>query len=374
MKNFDHYDQSIHRRHPAVVGVTLSCILLLAACSDGDKATVTPVTPPATNSDGTSTTTNDASADVDGSSVSSDVIVPPSRPQPPEGQESQPEEQTPTEGGVGSVDTGGMFPEDREGDDLPSLIVTGLNGADPNTVVSPWLASAVFFRLDSQTPGTGDGDVAFFNYTDQLPVSEHIKFYSQELEVCKVSDPRKTETGNGSSSGSPPPRVSAGQSITVNSASGPWFTFNRGRNKNDQWEYTTNNELPSALPEGATLSIPGDEFPAVQAYPLYEPQAPIRLLPNAGENLSSASAYAWVPGNSKTYMTIDFLSFDDEGKFAGFAGYCRLIDDGAFDMPEDVKKFIDEIDLDINARYVRSYERVDYADNIVFRQLMLVSE
>jgi len=380
---FDHQNQSIHRRHPIVVGATLSCLVLLAACSDSKDP------PPVTNA-GTQTvtpaeTTQSPTSAEQSSAITGGIIVPPSNSntqQPdqtetttPETETTTPESETTTNGGVGSLDTGGMFPDDKEGDDLPSLIVTGVNGADPKSLDAPWLVSFFSFRLDGKTTSKGNGRAYFFDYAaDNFKVNDYTSFYSEDLDVCKIYDPRVPGEASDSTSNLPP-RASAGEAITINSPAGLWFTINQRRDDDNLWEYITDSDLPGPLPEGATLSIPGDEFPKVQAYPLYEPQAPVRLLPGVRSDLlTSASAYAWVPGTGKTYITLDFIALDVKDGEADFAGYCYLVDDGSFNMPEEIKKFIDETDLDIQARYSRYYERVDYSDGIVFRQLTIVAE
>jgi len=337
MQAIDRHEQDSLQRRSSLVGLALSLTLLCTACGGGGDKPVTETPPKEV---------------VPNSENSDDPTI--TKPTP-----------------VNTFGERDQYPLDTDGDDLPSLIVTGMDGADPSQVRSEWLASLRFFRLASKTPGTGDGRVAFLRYDGGNSVSRHIDFFKKDLEECSVRDPRESRPGGSNNS---PPLISAGPTAVINSPAGTWFTFNRELDDDGEWEYETDNGLPSAIPDGATLSVIGHEFPTVSAYPIYEPEPPIRLLPEDNVPLGRDSGYAWIPGKNKTYMLIDFKAYDDDGNFRGFAGYCYVEDDGSFEMPEKVKEFIESIDLTIYARYAREYNRVDLVNGIVFRQKVAVAE
>jgi len=316
------------QRHPSHIWLVLSFFLLGTACGGSDD------NPPLVQPVDTQTTTQETI-----------VPEPPVKPDP--------------------------FPNDTDGDDRPSVIVTGLNGSDPSEVKSQWLANIYFYRLASRTPGTGDGRIVFLRYEPSLALSRHIDFFEKELDTCTVSDPREPSPGSDSN---PPPLISAGPTAVINTPNGAWFTFDRTQNDNNEWVYRTDNELPSAIPERATLMVAGDEFPTVSAYPIFEPEAPQRLLPSTDGPISGDSAYAWDPGKNKTYMEITFDAYDDANEFVGGAGSCFVKDDGVFTMPEEVKEFVESTDLDLYAFYTRVYSRIDLKDDIVFRQQVEVGE
>jgi len=272
-----------------------------------------------------------------------------------------------------------MFPEDIDNDDRPGLVVTGLNGMDPEDVTSPWLANARTFRLASRTPGTGDGSVDLLRYRDDFRLVNHVDFFEKDLGVCDIDDPDARQPigdGGGDGGGSPPPLISGGETVVINTPSGPWFTYERGLNvENGNFFYETDNELPGALPEGATLSIPGDDFPTVAAHPLYEPDPPVRLLPtDANEYITSASEYSWIPGNSAAYVKINLLAYSGPDDFEGFYVNCYVVDDGEFTMPGAVIDYLDSAEYDFIARYSRVYARLDFVNSIVLFQSNEVAE
>lgn len=267
-----------------------------------------------------------------------------------------------------------QFPSADEDSGPNGLIVTGLDSTMTGAT-SPWLVHTYMFRINSLLETVGEGNVDLVRYEDDFPVSAHVEFYTPDLDTCVINDPEAVSTGGGGGDGGgSPPLISGGAEVVINTASGPWFTFNRSIDDGDS-VYRAFEGMPAELlPAGATLSIPGDVFPAVEAHPMYSPTAPERLLPDAGAPLTIDSSYSWIPGTDKTFMQIDFLAYDVLGNFVDFAGYCDMIDDGSFAMPSDALEFIGNTGLIIEARYSRIYERVDFVDGIVFRQRSEVAE
>ena len=272
-----------------------------------------------------------------------------------------------------------MFPEDFDDDDRPGLVVTGLDGMDPEDVSSPWLVNAQMFRLASKTPGTGDGFVDLLQYRDDFRLVNHIDFFDENLGFCDIDDPDARQPigdEGGDDDGSPPPFISGGETVVINAQSGPWFIFARGLNEeNGNFFYETDNGLPGTLPEGATLSIPGDDFPTVAAHPLYEPAPPVRLLPtDASEYITSESEYSWIPGNTAAYVKINLLAYSGPDEFKGFYVNCTVEDDGEFTMPGAVVNYLDSTEYDFIARYSRVYARLDFVNGIVVFQRNEVAE
>jgi len=257
-----------------------------------------------------------------------------------------------------------------------SLIVTGIDSSNPDAT-SAWLVNSRLFRLNSRIDTTGDATVELVRYSDDFPVSRHVDFYSKDLDTCEVDDPDAITTsggGGGDDGGGPPPTISGGETVVINTPSGPWFTLNRFV-EDGQPLYTIDNGLPGELlPAGATLSIPGDEFPTVAAHPLYDPIPPVRLLPDANNPVAVDSAYSWIPSSSKTYMNILLLAYNADNSFVDFAVSCDVRDDGSFSMPAEVINFILTTPYRLQARYDRVYSRVDFVNGIVIRQSSEVSE
>lgn len=256
-----------------------------------------------------------------------------------------------------------------------SLIVTGLDSTNQDAT-SPWLVSSRLFRLNSKLDTSGDATVRLLNYRDDYPVSRHVEFYSKDLDTCDVTDPDAPPTpGSGENDGSSQlPLVSGGETVAINSPSGPWIILNKGVGESGV-EYAVNNQLPGELlPAGATLSILGDEFPAVAAHPLFDPTAPERLLPNADIPVTADSAYSWIPSSRKTYMRITILAYDAENEFVDFLGGCDVRDDGSFTMPADVIDIVSATPYRLQVRYSRIYNRLDFVDGIAIRQRNTIAE
>jgi len=253
--------------------------------------------------------------------------------------------------------------------DFPGLSVFGLAGEPADQALSPWLASFRSFRSES-FPESLDLTIGTLQYQNRS-VQDEIDFRLEQtvLEVCEIEDqePNNGSTGTG---GDGPPYVSGGQSVTINTPSGPLFTVNI----DDELRYRSDNSL-GRVPADATLSIPGDVFPTVAEYPLFEPLVPVRLTPASDALFDVNALYSWEPVNDPgSYMIIDFLEFDANGSFLGFPAFCRAIDDGEFDIPLDVLVALDDNPNQIEVRYTRRTRRIDFMDGIILYQALSVAE
>lgn len=263
---------------------------------------------------------------------------------------------------------------DPDGDDRPGLAIEGLNGTPADQLASPWLANMSFFRIDSETPGTGDAFAELSQYDADFKVSSHIEFYTPELDTCDIRDLEGGDGGGGDDNR--PADASGGQTLTLNTPSGPWFELEQ--KEGSIGTYETDNGLPGAFPGGLTLSIPGDDFPNVAAYPLAEPSPAIRILP-ASDVLTMADVtapFTWIPGEQVpgSYMELVGIAFDAAGEFVGFPIFCNVVDDGSFTMPQEVVDAFAATDLTIRTRFQRSINRIDFLDGIVFHQNSRVAE
>ncbi len=262
---------------------------------------------------------------------------------------------------------------DPDNDDRPGIAIEGLNGTPADQLTSPWLVNMSFFRLDSKTPGTGDGFVELVGYDDDFPVSSHIDFYTPELDTCEISD--LSDTGDGGDDRYPD-GISGGESLTLNTSSGSWFEL--PLIEGSIGVYETDNGLPGAFPADLSLSVPGDVFPAIANYPLREPEAPIRILP-ASDTLTMddvTTAFTWVPGAQLPGESIDLtaMAFAADGGFIGFPVVCRVVDDGSFALPQEVVEAFGNTEDIIRVRFERVSRRVDFIDGVVFHQRTTVSE
>jgi len=268
--------------------------------------------------------------------------------------------------GGGGGDT--LVDDDPAGDDLPGLIVEGLpatNGTETEAT-SPWLVVIDLFRLESITPGTGDGSVFMRRYESDFPILQHVEFYTRELDTCNIRD----DDSNGGSVR--PELTSLGDTLSINTSSGPWFVFDQSFD-DGQPVYETNNGLPGALPSDATLAVSVPDIPLIN-YPLVEPTPPVRLLPDNDTPVRRESVYSWLPSDLEGRMTLSLLAYDADDVFQGFKVTCQLVDDGNFTMPDDVLDFVDASTDRLEARYTRRINRLDVIDGVVFYQDSGVAE
>jgi len=247
-----------------------------------------------------------------------------------------------------------------------NLTVYGL-GRDEQPDQEPvsWLASIRTFREDS-FPGEGGfvlvGILEYNNYT----VQDEIDWRRGQdvIGSCEFAD--DPVTGGGGS----PPYVSGGTSVVINSPSGPWARLPIGNDLNYLLE-----PIPGPLPTGATLSIPGSTFPSVGAFPLSEPQAPVRTSPLPEENVGVSTSFTWqAPDDSDSIIAVDFLEYDTNGRFIGFPFYCYTEDDGAFTLPADAAVSLAAQSNDIRVRYSRISRRIDIVDGVLFFTRTSVAE
>ncbi|MFT6306554.1 MAG: hypothetical protein ACJA0Z_001718 [Halioglobus sp.] len=264
-----------------------------------------------------------------------------------------------------------QYPLDIEKDDRPGLIITGVNAEAIQSLVSPFLLSASAFRLERQTPGSGDGYVHMVVYEEGIPVSAHIEFYQPPIESCLLRDLDHDESDLNDGLHS---SASGGVGVVVNSPSGPWFTFDRQRRESGEFVYQVDNEIPGRIPADATLSVPGDTFPNVSAHPIFAPDTPVRLLPIKGQAVTPNSEFSWVAGQENGYIKINLLVYDDSDEFLGFAVTCWAEDDGQFEMPATVVDYVLRSKFTHRARYSRVYARLVWVNGMVIHQDIEVAE
>jgi hypothetical protein len=268
------------------------------------------------------------------------------------------------------------FPVDTEGDDRPGLIVSGVGVGNADKLMSPWLVNLQIFRNSpfdaNATPG--DGRVELVQYQDNFEVESHVDFYTPDLGRCLIRDLSAPSGTQGEDGDNVPPLVSGGSTVVINSPSGPWFEFPAEVQANGAVEYEVVDQLPGALPAKASLSIPGNVFPNVAEYPLYEPEPVIRILPDPNDPITAATSYSWFPENAKTFIKLDFLAFNDTGEFQGFPVTCFATDEGRFTPTDEAVQALLNSPFNIELRYSRTYSRVDAYNGIAFRQAITIAE
>jgi len=154
-------------------------------------------------------------------------------------------------------------------------------------------------------------------------------------------------------------------------AASPFFTFTSVVDGVDV-RYATDDGSPGPLPDDATLTVPGADFPALVDYPLpNEPAVPVRLLPNIDLPIFSSSEYAWMPGGERGYLVLDFLAYDADQDFIDFAIVCRARDDGSFTLPAEA---LSEIDAIADKLRLRVDQQIESRDDITIVSRVPVAE
>jgi len=267
-------------------------------------------------------------------------------------------------------------------DDRPGLIVTGLDGRAPESVDVPWLVNLSLFRDESATPNSGSANARMLGY-DDLDMLALIDFFEPkepaagQCEIFIVDSPSGGGggDGDGDNRGAPPPRVSGGESLFINTPLGPWAELKSDGEAEPFYE--TDEPFPGAMPQNASLNIPGSSrFPAVDAYPVYMPEAPVRLSPDFAEWITTESLFSWMPGNGAgELIAVEFAGYDNrDGSFIEFIATCLTADDGNFELTPDLVQVLNGYDGLLNVRFYRTIYRIDLIDEIAFYQRSVVSE
>ena len=262
---------------------------------------------------------------------------------------------------------------DPGADDREGLVVEVAPGTPILGLESRWLAIVDLYRLEAR-PEVNEADVYLYDYGEPFAFRDHVDFYADlvELDTCEVRDLDAPGGGGGVEEGDGPTRVSGGEVLPIASPAGTFAEL--ARTVDDEGVvYGGFDVLPAALPDGATLSIPGDVFPAVDAYPLGTPAPPVRLSPGPDEAPSRDGVYRWEPGDGRDLFQIVFLLFDDDD-FVGFPVSCDVRDDGEFALPREAFDALESLRGRITTRFERVARRVDLRDGVAFYHVSTVAE
>jgi len=266
------------------------------------------------------------------------------------------------------------------GETYNGLTVYGLNGSDGSDILAPPLAAVILNRQEN-SPGSGDARVIPVMYGEETSVKYLVDYYrdswdNETWNNCVIESSSGSETGTGASTADTRPYVNAGPFVVINSPAGPWFTINQGTDL----LYDVSDTL-GPLPDGASLTIPGEIFPRVENYPLYQPATPVRLSPVSATASKPYEAlvtldtqYKWVPdGDPGTDMVMSFWYYD--GVSYTYADlYCRVEDDGEFLLPDSARAHIASAAGAVTVYYNRVMRRFDYVDGVALYQSSAVAE
>lgn len=240
----------------------------------------------------------------------------------------------------------------------------------PDDVTTPWLVYADLFGNPSSSAFTR-ARAELLGYEQDKPFTDHVEFYTDSLDrldTCLIRDLAATDgtAGSDGDEDENPFQVSGGQTLLLSTPAGSFAEIPRIDDPGNVY-YEAVNTFPGPVPGDATLSIPGDVFPTVDAYPILPVQRPERLAPLAGEALTSTTVYRWVPGTDDTSIKLDFFAEDAAtGDFIGFPVTCYPRDDGEFELTDEAIDALVTAPGDIGVRFSRLAARLELRDDISF--------
>jgi len=258
-------------------------------------------------------------------------------------------------------------------DDRPGLAVRFPANLPTAQLDSVWLADIDLYQYAPHSILSGDVDVALMRHDVAIGFDAHVDRLEWSLDKCIVHD---LEVGGGVGGGEfrerdGERRVSGGDVLTLWSAGGTWLD---APFDNADAAYVGDDVFPEPMPAELRLSLPGAEFPAVDAWPLVVPSAPRRLSPVIGELVTPASEYRWVPdGTAGTSVRLSFRS-SVAGQVQGFPIVCRVVDDGEFTLPDEALAEVERREGELDLRFTRDARRLEYRDGVVLYQKVSVAD
>ena len=230
------------------------------------------------------------------------------------------------------------------------------------------------FGLASRPFDGGDARAALNRFESPVPFERYVEVYTRELDACTVRDIDAPDGDGGAEDEGDPAHVDGGEALTISTPSGTFGEIPRVLEPNDVF-YDADYALPGPVPSGASLSIPGADFPAVDAYPLVRPAPPVRLEPAADAPPSRSTVYRWVPDDLRTRFKVVFLAHDpDDGSFRGYPVSCHARDDGEFTVTAEAADALETSPYTLTTRMARVARLVELRDGIVFYTTAEITE
>jgi len=152
-------------------------------------------------------------------------------------------------------------------------------------------------------------------------------------------------------------RVSAGDVIGITTTTGPWAELHLNQDYSPYYELQADIDSFGALPQGASLSIPGEDFPGFDAIgiPYVEPIAEASISALNDRSLTVESAFTWsapTQPNQNGFVVLSMYTYhsnDDTG--AEVSVGCILSDNGSFSLPDNVQELVSQYDFEIDSLY-----------------------
>lgn len=190
----------------------------------------------------------------------------------------------------------------------------------------------LFGTVNMEVGNDVEFDATFFAFEQAIPLAEIEADLRGSLDTCTVEVVDTSVPGDidipDNFNGVGFQTVSAGEVITISSPAGSYAELQRA----SAFGFTFYQQdegavLTPPVPEGLTLNIPGDVFPAVSnlAYPTVQPL--VITGPAAFEPITANTTFTWVAGSNPNAAVII-------SAFAGTSSLdCIVADDGSFTIP-----------------------------------------
>ena len=240
-----------------------------------------------------------------------------------------------------------------------TLDLVGLIKIEPNSTDADF-SRAIFGRLETELTVSAlenfyypDTDACVFTRFDSVPENSGPEFI--------VIDQRPT-------------KLSAGETIIISSNAGTHATLEREFNQSGP-EYKTTVRLTGSAPDGLSVDIPGDDFPAFSNIQIGDVPALLVTTPSDAQRINAETQIEWIPNNLPESVfelyTSGFTGNGDEVVEIA----CSLVDDGSFSFPEPIRAALgDNYSENWNA-FLRVVYRTARTDNaIVFTANSVASQ
>jgi len=186
---------------------------------------------------------------------------------------------------------------------------------------------------------TIDANATFIRYAQSFDLSQLQQAFQPTLDQCVVDifDDDDVEIPDDfdftdTFSGSDIELVSAGEVITLRSASGSYLELAETTIVAGVSAYLTQSEVDGPMPAQLTLDIPGAVYPQFANVSMPVVQSLVVTSPALFAPITTDTNFTWTAGNNPdAYLEITLSDFD------GTSVDCAVKDDGAFSFPAATK-------------------------------------
>lgn len=196
--------------------------------------------------------------------------------------------------------------------------------------------------------GGGDSglSVIFGRYVEPAALSELVDIFRGAVDTCVITQENDTNRADDFRDGPAFEAISAGSMITFSAADGTIYQATAMPDTPDGIFYTVDPEPLFPLPQGISVDIPGQNFPAIAAnIPDITPLT--GFLPTSARRttiITPDTQFTWQPGTDseariviRTDRTESQSIPPVEGNSSPLDFYCDVQDDGFFEFPEQIK-------------------------------------